>query len=58
MSPPALIFFPMSTDENFEIAFLFSIVKKPNNCVFGDDSISHSPQGRGCKLQTLAMAYI
>ena len=34
--PPSTPFFPKSSDQNFEMAFLFSIVKKPNNCVFGD----------------------
>ena len=45
-----LIFSPKSTDQNFEIAISFNIVKKPNNYVFRDDFLPHSPRGRGCKL--------
>ena len=51
--PPTLISFPKSTDQNFEIAILFSVVEKHNNYVFGANLLPHSPQGRGCKLQTL-----
>ena len=55
---PTLIIFPKSTDQNSEIANLFSVVEKPINYVFGDDLLSHSPRGRGYKLQTLTSAYI
>ena len=50
--------FPKSTDQNSEIAILFSVVKKPRNYVFGDESLPRSPRGRGYKLQTLTSAYI
>ena len=53
-----LIFFPKSTDQNFEIAILFSIVENHNNYVFGDDLLPHSPWGRGCKLQISTSVYI
>ena len=43
----------MSPNQNSEIAILFIIVEKPNNFVFGDDLLPHSPRGRGYKLQTL-----
>ena len=56
--PPTLIIFPMSKDQNSEIAILFSVVEKPYNYVFGDDLLSHSPRGRGYKSQTLTSAYI
>ena len=56
--PPALIFFPKSTDQNFEIAILFRIVENHNNYVFGDDLLPHSSRGRGCNLQTLTSVYI
>ena len=49
--PPTLIFFPKSTDQNFEIAILFSKVENHNNYVFGDDLLPHNPWGKGCKLQ-------
>ena len=49
--PPTLIFSSKSPDQNFEIAILFNIVKKPKNYVFGDDLLPHSPRGRGHKLQ-------
>ena len=53
-----LIIFPKSTDQNSEIAILFSIVEKPYNYVFGDDLLPHNPPGTGYKLQTLTSAYI
>ena len=56
--PPTLIFFPKSTDQNFEIAILFRIVENHNNYVFGDDFPPHSPWRRGCKLLTLTNVYI
>ena len=56
--PPTLIFSPKSTDQNFEIAILFRIVKNHNNYVFGNDLLPHSPWGRGCKLQTSTSVYI
>ena len=34
--PPRLIMFPKSTNQNSEIAILFSVVEKPYNYVFGD----------------------
>ena len=58
LGPPTLIIFPKSTNQNSEIAILFSVVKKPYNYVFGDDLLLHSPLGRGNKLQTLTSAYI
>ena len=45
--PPTLIIFPKSTDQNYEIAILFSVFEKPYNYVFGDDLLPHSPRGRG-----------
>ena len=51
-------FFPKSLNQNFEISILFSIVEKVNNYVFRIYLIPHSPRGRGCKLQTLTIAYI
>ena len=51
--PSTLIVFPKSTDQNSEIAILFSVVEKPYNYVFGDDLLPHSPTGRGYKLQNL-----
>ena len=53
-----LIIFPKSTDQNSEIAILFSVVETPYNYVFGDDLLPHSPRGRGWKLQTLTCVYI
>ena len=47
--PPMLIFSPKSTDQNFEIAILFRIVKNHNYYVFGNDLLPHSPWGRSCK---------
>ena len=38
--PPTLIFFPKSTDQNFEIAILFNIVENHNNYVLG---MTYSP---------------
>ena len=35
--PSTLIILPKSTDQNSEIAILFSVVEKPYNYVFGDD---------------------
>ena len=32
--PPTLIIFPKSSDQNSEIAILFSVVEKPYNYVF------------------------
>ena len=55
---PTLIIFSKSTDQNSEIAILFSVVEKPYNYVFGDHLLPHSPRGRGYKLQTLTSAYI
>ena len=43
--PPTLIFFPKSTDQNFEIAILFRIVENHNNYVFGDDLPPTVPGG-------------
>ena len=40
------------------MAILFRVVEKPNNYVFGDDLLLHSPRGRGYKLKTLTSAYI
>ena len=37
---------PNTPNQNFEIVILFSIVEKPGNYVFEDDSL----QGKGCKL--------
>ena len=48
----------MSTDQNSEMAILFSAVEKPYDYVFGDKLILHSPRGRGNKLQTFTSAYI
>ena len=45
-----LIFFPKSPDQNSEIAILFSIIEKPNNYLFADDLLLHSPRGRGCTV--------
>ena len=55
---PTLIIFPKSTDQNSEIAILFSVVETPYNYVFGDDLVPHSLRGRGYKLKTLTSAYI
>ena len=51
-------FFPKSTDQNFEITTLFSIVEKHNDYVFGADLLPDSPRGRGSKLQALTSVYI
>ena len=51
--PPMLIFFPKSTDQNFEIAILFCTVENHNSYVFGDDLLPHSPWGRDCKSQNV-----
>ena len=56
--PPTLMIFPKSTDQNSEMAILFSVVEKPYNYVFGDDLLPHSPRGRGYKFKTLTSAYI
>ena len=57
-APSHAHFFANSTDQNFEIAILFLIVKNHNNYVFGDDLLPQSPWGTGCKLQTLTSVYI
>ena len=51
-------FFSKLTDQNFEIAILFSIAEKHNNYVFGDDLLPHSSWGRSCNLLTLTSVYI
>ena len=56
--PLTFIFPPKSTDQNFEIAILFSIVENHNNYVFKYDLLPQNPWGRGCKLQTLTSVYI
>ena len=43
--PPTLIFFPKSTDQNFEIPILFRIIENHNNYVFGDDLSPTVPGG-------------
>ena len=53
--PPTLIFFPKSPGENFEIAILFSIVKKSNNYVFEDDLIPHRPGRRAASCELCPM---
>ena len=45
--PPTLIIFQKSTDQNSEVAILFSGVKKSYSYVFGDDLLPHSPRGGG-----------
>ena len=45
LGPLPRSFFPESTDQNFEIAILFSIVEKHNNYVFGADLLPHQSQG-------------
>ena len=42
-SPP--FYFSKLSDQNFEIAVLFSAVERPNNNAFGDKMTSHSPWG-------------
>ena len=54
---PTLIIFPKSTDQNSEIAILFSVVEINYHYVFGDDLFPRSPHGRGYKLQTSTSAY-
>ena len=56
--PSTLIIFPKSTDQNAEIAILFSVVEKPYNYDFGDDLLPHSSRGKGYKFKTLTSAYI
>ena len=56
--PPTLSFLPKSTDQNFEIAILSSIVENHNNYVFEDGLLPQSPRGRGCKLHTLTSVYV
>ena len=51
--PCSVFFLPKSLYQNFEIAILFNIVEKHNNYVFEADLLPHSPQGKGCNLQTL-----
>ena len=45
-------FFPEVTDQNFEIAILFSTVEKSNNYIFEDDLTLQRPGGRAaiCEL--------
>jgi hypothetical protein len=43
-------FFSKSSDQNFEIAILFSIVERTNNYAFGDTMIPHNPRGKVFKL--------
>ena len=45
-SPP-MPFFSKLSDQNFELAILFSIVEKPNNYVFGDVIALPQPLGIG-----------
>ena len=49
---------PKSPDQNFEMAILFSIVKKFNNYAIEDDLNPHSPWGKGYKLWALPIVYI
>ena len=51
-APSHARFPPKSSDQNSEIAILFTRVEKPNNYVFGDILLPNSPRGKGCKLQT------
>ena len=53
--PPTLIIFPKSTDQNSEIAILFSVVEKPYNYVFGDELLPQSPRGRDQKNRILML---
>ena len=48
--PPTLIFFSKSTDQNFEIAILFSIVENHTNYVFGDVLFPHNSLGEGLQV--------
>ena len=49
--PPPTRIFPQSQRIKI-LSHFIPIVEKPNNYVFGNDSLPHSPRGRGCKLQT------
>jgi hypothetical protein len=40
---------PNTSNQNFEIAILFDVVKKSGNYVLRM-TLPHSPQGKGCKL--------
>ena len=50
-------FFPKSFDQNFEIAILFSIVKRSNNYTFVDNMLPNSSWVEGYKLQNLFIVY-
>ena len=47
---PTPIYPPKLSDQKFEIAILFSIVERSNNCVFRCKMISQNAWGEACKL--------
>ena len=53
--PPTVIFFPKSTDQNFEIAILFNIVENHNYYVFGDDLLPTVPGGGAASYKLCPM---
>ena len=51
--PLTLIIFPKSSDQNSEIAILFSVVEKHYDYVFGDDLLPNSPPWEGLQLTNI-----
>ena len=51
LGPLSRPFFPKSPGQNFYMTILFSIVEIPNNYIFEDDLIPHSPRGRAASYE-------
>ena len=51
LGPLPSTFFPKVTGSKFWNSHSVQLGQIPNNDVFGEDLIPHSPQGRGCKLK-------
>ena len=50
LGPLSRSFFSKSTDQNFEIGILFSIVENHTNNVFGDVLLPHNSLGEGLQV--------
>jgi hypothetical protein len=46
------------SDQNFEIAILFSILKSPHNYAFGDNMTHHSYRGNFFNLKNLSVVNV
>ena len=50
LAPSHAPFFPISSDQNFEIAILFSIVEKPKKYIFEGNKFPLEPLWKGLKV--------